>query len=64
MLSFHVFVSDIDYCNPRTVIFALEGLILFGCGPHGTCVDGLLEYTCNCDRGWTGKRCKTGKSTK
>ena len=64
MLSFHVFVSDIDYCNPRTVIFTIEGQILFGCGPHGTCVDGLLEYTCNCDRGWTGKRCETGKSTK
>uniref|UniRef100_A0AAQ6ADV3 Notch receptor 3 n=1 Tax=Amphiprion ocellaris TaxID=80972 RepID=A0AAQ6ADV3_AMPOC len=25
---------------------------------HGTCVDGIASYTCNCDAGYTGYRCE------
>ena len=27
----------------------------------GTCVDGHLSYHCDCDVGWTGDDCETGK---
>lgn len=25
---------------------------------HGTCVDGIASYTCNCEAGYTGYRCE------
>lgn len=25
---------------------------------HGTCIDGIASYTCNCDAGYTGYRCE------
>ena len=30
------------------------------CGQYGTCVDGVTSYSCQCDRGWTGKKCDVG----
>ena len=42
-----MYVVDIDYCSPAPCV-------------HGSCADGLLTYTCNCDPGWTGNTCATG----
>lgn len=25
---------------------------------HGTCIDGIASYTCNCEPGYTGYRCE------
>ena len=33
-----------DDCNPDR------------CGSNGTCIDGLLDYTCRCDEGYYGER--------
>ena len=57
---------DIDYCDPSNNIFSPEGQgaqTEFGyCKPHGTCIDELHKYSCQCDRGWTGSSCETGMS--
>ena len=45
-----MYVVDIDYCSPDPCV-------------HGSCTDGLLTCTCNCDHGWTGNTCSTGMST-
>uniref|UniRef100_A0A8C9UBQ6 Notch receptor 3 n=1 Tax=Scleropages formosus TaxID=113540 RepID=A0A8C9UBQ6_SCLFO len=37
--------SNIDNCQPDPC-------------HHGTCVDGIASYTCNCDPGYTGYRCE------
>ena len=29
------------------------------CGDHGTCIDGLDTYTCQCDPGFSGALCDT-----
>ena len=31
------------------------------CENGGTCTNGLGFYTCECEEGWTGKNCETGK---
>ena len=40
---------DIDDCADVT------------CTGHGTCTDLVNDYTCNCDSGYTGKNCETGR---
>lgn len=37
--------SNIDNCKPDPC-------------HHGTCIDGIASYTCNCDPGYTGYRCE------
>lgn len=27
---------------------------------HGTCIDQINSYTCNCSPGYTGRECETG----
>ena len=41
--------TDIDDCAGVT------------CSGHGQCVDGVASYTCECDVGYTGNDCQTGK---
>ena len=41
--------SDIDDCYPSP------------CENHGTCVDGVNNYTCACLPGFEGKTCAIGK---
>ena len=59
-----IFAPDIDNCDPRNDIFSQEGegsWTEFGyCGQHGTCIDGVDSYSCQCDRGWNGSECKIG----
>ena len=31
------------------------------CLQGGVCVDGIQSYTCQCQEGWTGEHCDTGK---
>ncbi|EDQ86066.1 uncharacterized protein MONBRDRAFT_11395 [Monosiga brevicollis MX1] len=31
--------------------------IAHDCGPHGTCLPGVLNYSCACDAGYSGPRC-------
>jgi len=61
-----VFLADIDDCDPRNDIFSQEGegsWTEFGyCGQHGTCVDGVNSYSCQCDPGWNGTKCEIGMS--
>ena len=40
---------DVDECQGQS------------CSLHGTCVDGVNSYTCNCDPGYTGADCETGE---
>ena len=51
LLSTYVSVSavDIDDCLPNP------------CGTHGSCVDGVDNYTCTCHAGYTGVNCQTGE---
>lgn len=54
-------VPDIDDCDPRNSKFIVEDQVApVFCGQHGKCIDGLNEYSCLCDRGWTGKECTVG----
>ena len=39
---------DIDECEGRN------------CSEQGECQDGIDDYTCNCNNGFTGKDCETG----
>ena len=32
------------------------------CKNNGTCIDGVNNYTCNCNDMYTGRNCSTGKS--
>ena len=41
------FYSDIDECAPGPCI-------------HGTCKDGVNQYTCTCVPGYTDTNCSTG----
>ena len=41
------FVADIDDC------------VGVNCN-DGVCVDGIAEYECNCNKGYTGDHCQTG----
>ena len=40
--------TDINECDSHTCV-------------HGSCVDGIAEFTCNCSLGWTGPNCNTSK---
>ena len=33
------------------------------CGDHGTCIDGLDTYSCQCDPGYTGALCDKNYTT-
>lgn len=39
---------DVDDCTDTSCV-------------RGTCVDGINEFTCICDTGFTGDTCDTGK---
>ena len=43
------FIADIDDCASKP------------CQPNGRCIDGVNNYTCKCDPGYTGKHCEKGK---
>ena len=45
----YFFFADIDYCETST------------CDNGGTCIDGIDDYTCECQEGYTGSNCETGK---
>ena len=42
-------LTDIDDCPPQNP-----------CGNGGTCVDGVNQYTCDCETGYTGDHCQDG----
>lgn len=44
-----IFFSDVDEClsNP--------------CYNGGSCVNGVMKYSCNCKPGFTGSRCQIGE---
>ena len=44
-------LKDVDQCTAF-------GLV--DCG-HGSCVDGYLSYTCDCETGWEGGSCDLGQ---
>ena len=43
-------LSDFDECGSNP------------CQNGGTCVDGLNQYTCSCQAGYTGTSCQTGQT--
>ena len=47
--NFILLILDIDECasNP--------------CGANGQCVDGINQYTCRCNAGWSGTNCQISK---
>ena len=42
-------VADVDECSNKP------------CENSGVCVDGIDDFTCQCQPGFTGKKCQTGK---
>ena len=47
----YCYISDIDYCLNVT------------CKNAGSCVDGIKNFTCSCQIGYTGDLCETGKES-
>ena len=48
-------------CMGRVSIFAdIDDCVGVSCG-NGTCVDGINDYTCDCDIGFTGISCQTSR---
>ena len=45
-----IYISDIDECESKT------------CNGRGTCRDEVNGYVCECQSGYSGKDCQTGKS--
>ena len=43
---YHFNVKDIDDCESGP------------CQNGATCVDGVADYSCECEEGWTGKDCE------
>ena len=43
-----LFLADIDECS--SILCA-----------NGQCINGVNQYTCSCDAGWTGTNCDEGK---
>ena len=48
-LAFPLFFSDIDDCAGKT------------CNEVGQCQDGINDYICQCNLGYTGKDCQTSE---
>ena len=44
----YIFLLDIDECASSPCV-------------NGQCQDGINQYTCLCDPGWTGANCDTGE---
>ena len=44
-----IMISDIDDCDPNPC-------------EHGTCTDGIDDYNCTCESGWTGVNCSISNS--
>ena len=44
-----IFFTDIDDCVNHT------------CSNNGSCEDGVNSYSCNCQEGYSGDHCETGK---
>ena len=55
-----VFCLDIDDISVgRVFCLDIDDCAGVSCN-NGTCVDGVNEYTCNCNSGYTGEHCNTG----
>ena len=37
----------------------IDECLSYPCQHAGTCTDGINNYTCSCDEGWTGTDCQT-----
>ena len=46
-LILYIYIPDINECDPEPC-------------DHGTCNNGVDEYTCDCDTYYTGTNCDTG----